>query len=802
MKKYSKLSLKKWHIYLTFCFILFTSSKLSSQILTAWSEGFEGSMAAYSYGSYCGDVICNWADKTCKSFSGSYSLHSASYGSSCTSNTCSSYPNNLCNWFKVTNPIDISCYTDRTFSFRIWREMGSNDIVVLNVKYNSGSWQTIAEYAGSDKSWAYKSFSIPSYANNMEWQFDFITNDIGYSEDGAFIDDMKITGTPIVPSSFILVATQNTCGQAEIQWTDASGATKYIIKRDGSTIATVGSGTTSYTDDNLSAGIYQYCVKAINDCSHDYGIQVCIDAQVISNSTAPTNASASPSNICSGNSTTISKSGGSLGTGASWKWYKGSCGGTYVGTGASITVSPKSTTTYYVRAEGDCGNTTCKSVTVTVNSSPSAPSSVTASDGTYCDKVAISWSSVSGATSYELWYDEGGSTGFITSTSSTSYNYASASTSSVEYRVYAANSCGSSSPSYGSDYGYKNSIPSAPSSVEATDGTYCDRVEITWNSVAGATYYTVKRGSTTLTNSTTSTSYSDYNGTEGTTYTYQVYANNSCGQSSSTSNTGYRQCGSAPVANFYANPISGDAFLSVSFYDQSTNDPTSWSWNFGDGNTSTQQSPKHTYTNAGTYTVTLSVSNSYGSDSESKTDYITVIQPGVAPIADFSASTTSGAAPLTVAFFDSSSNSPTSWSWNFGDGTTDTQQNPSHTYYSDGAYTVTLTANNLYGSDSEIKTSYIQVGPNSFGNISTLKNFTIYPNPVDDHLQIELEIIIPIDYQLSMINSAGKQVYEETYKNEYGRIKNMIDLKDLTLGIYILKFETSEGIFTRQVIVK
>lgn len=83
-------------------------------------------------------------------------------------------------------------------------------------------------------------------------------------------------------------------------------------------------------------------------------------------STAPSSITGT-SPICNGSSSTLSVSGGSLGTNAAWKWYSGSCGGTPVGTGSSISVSPVTTTTYYVRAEGDCNTTTCVSFTVNVN---------------------------------------------------------------------------------------------------------------------------------------------------------------------------------------------------------------------------------------------------------------------------------------------------------------------------------------------------------------------------------------------------------------------------------------------------
>ncbi|AKB34216.1 cell surface protein [Methanosarcina siciliae HI350] len=79
------------------------------------------------------------------------------------------------------------------------------------------------------------------------------------------------------------------------------------------------------------------------------------------------------------------------------------------------------------------------------------------------------------------------------------------------------------------------------------------------------------------------------------------------------------------------------------------------------------------------------------------------------PVADFNAAPLSGNSPLTVNFTDDSTGSPTSWSWDFGDGTNSTEQNPSHTYNSTGNYTVSLTVSNDGGSDSEVKIDYITV---------------------------------------------------------------------------------------------
>jgi PKD repeat protein len=96
----------------------------------------------------------------------------------------------------------------------------------------------------------------------------------------------------------------------------------------------------------------------------------------------------------------------------------------------------------------------------------------------------------------------------------------------------------------------------------------------------------------------------------------------------------------APVAAFSGSPLTGTAPLTVHFTDQSTNSPTSWTWNFGDNTaTSSAQNPSHTYTSAGTYSVMLTVANAAGSNTLTRTNYITVNAP-VTP--DFSLSASPG----------------------------------------------------------------------------------------------------------------------------------------------------------------
>ncbi len=168
-----------------------------------------------------------------------------------------------------------------------------------------------------------------------------------------------------------------------------------------------------------------------------------------------------------------------------------------------------------------------------------------------------------------------------------------------------------------------------------------------------------------------------------------------------------------PVAGFSGTPLTGNAPLPVSFTDASTNLPTSWSWTFGDGDTtnSTVQNPVHRYSNAGIYNVSLTATNAGGSGSTTKTNYVN-ISPALSAVS-FTGTPTSGSIPLVVNFTDTSTNSPTSWLWSFGDGdtTNSTVQNPVHQYTAVGIYNVTLTATNAGGSNSTTRSGYISVNP-------------------------------------------------------------------------------------------
>ncbi len=129
--------------------------------------------------------------------------------------------------------------------------------------------------------------------------------------------------------------------------------------------------------------------------------------------------------------------------------------------------------------------------------------------------------------------------------------------------------------------------------------------------------------------------------------------------------------------------------LDVQFASQSTGDIVAFMWDFGDGATSNEQNPLHTYPGGGTYTVTLTVGSADGR-SDSRTLDVTVAAPVTAQFS-------SQVAGLNVQFTDQSSGPVVGYLWDFGDGTTATEQNPLHSYPAIGTYTVSLTVTDANG---------------------------------------------------------------------------------------------------------
>ncbi|HNW89759.1 MAG TPA: hypothetical protein PKN48_08845, partial [Bacteroidales bacterium] len=256
---------------------------------------------------------------------------------------------------------------------------------------------------------------------------------------------------------------------------------------------------------------------------------------VNSNSVAPTGISIASNGTCVGATKTLTVSGGSLGTGASWQWYTGGCGTTYLGSGSSISVNPSSNTTYYVLASGTCNTTACASATVSVATASVAPTGISiASNGTCVGTsktLTVSGGSL-GTGAVWQWFTGGCGTTSVGTGTSISVNPASNTT----YYVRASGTCNTTGCA--SNTVSVSTAPGTPTSPSGS-GTGTTTATISWAANGGSpspTYYwsvyAVGSGNAYITgSSTTGTSVGVTGLLCGITYYFTVYASNTCGSS-------------------------------------------------------------------------------------------------------------------------------------------------------------------------------------------------------------------------------------------------------------------------------
>jgi PKD repeat protein len=201
-------------------------------------------------------------------------------------------------------------------------------------------------------------------------------------------------------------------------------------------------------------------------------------------------------------------------------------------------------------------------------------------------------------------------------------------------------------------------------------------------------------------NSSTQTNPNHTYATDGV-YTVVLSATNACGTVTSSSTV---TIVTPPTAGFNATQTSGCAPFTVQFNNTSSSNSVNFDWQFPGGNpaSSTAQNPTVVYNTPGVYTVILTASNSAGSNTATQVNYITV---GTTPVAGFTSVTNAD-----VATFTNTTQNGVSYSWNFGDGESSTEANPSHVYANDGTYTVVLTATNACGTSTFTQNVVIVTG--------------------------------------------------------------------------------------------
>ncbi|PWE01257.1 PKD domain-containing protein [Marinilabilia rubra] len=170
-----------------------------------------------------------------------------------------------------------------------------------------------------------------------------------------------------------------------------------------------------------------------------------------------------------------------------------------------------------------------------------------------------------------------------------------------------------------------------------------------------------------------------------------------------------------PQAEAQVDPFNNEGCspMDISFNNTSINADT-YQWSFGDGSASSSESPNHIFEASGiipdTFTVILDARNSYGCND--KEQYEVIANP--IPSAIFNASELAGCSPLEISFTNNSTEA-TTYSWSFGDGSTESiEENPTHTFLNSEnfvqSFLTELTAENGYGCTDQ-HSAYISVYP-------------------------------------------------------------------------------------------
>jgi titin len=337
----------------------------------------------------------------------------------------------------------------------------------------------------------------------------------------------------------------NQCWGVAITWNNLSYEDSFIVKRDGSRIGAKGANVLRFDDSTAVVGtVYSYTVSAKNRC----GEGTVSDANPGNRKSRPglvTGLAASDTSC-----TVIHLSWNSLANTDSFRIYRN---GVYLTRVTSVTTAyndnpAAGTYGYRILPVNTCGLGDTSAVdSGTRKAPPPAVATVTASDSSSCDTVTITWTNIANEDGYKVYRTPvaGGTTDTlsltvpadctrfwdVTATPGVLYNYG----------VRAFNSCGNGVTST-TDPGSRKARPGTPGNVQATDGTNCTGVVISWGNVAHEDSFTVFRNAVRIGRTGKDTlTFTDLTAdTFNTRYGYSIMACNACGCSTSVVDSGYR----------------------------------------------------------------------------------------------------------------------------------------------------------------------------------------------------------------------------------------------------------------------
>ena len=603
-----------------------------------------------------------------------------------------------------------------------------------------------------------------------------------YTTDGTYTITMtatnecgSVTTTETItivtaPTVLFTANVQSGCAPMTVTFTDQSTGTvtSWLWEITGATPASSTDQNPTFTFD--TPGVYDVSLTVTNASGNYFLTQ----PQMIVVATTP--IAAFDTNQSGGVYSFTNNSVGA--TSYAWDFGDGSMMSTDMN--PTHTYSSDGTYTVTLTAINDCGSVT-STETVTVISAPSVAFMADVTSG--CAPLTVTFTDLTiGTVDSWAWDIQGG-----TPSTSTDQNPVVTFDTPGTYDVTltATNATGSY-PVTVTSLIVVNGGPNA-----AFDATQSGSIYSFTNNSTGATSYEWDFGDASMTSTEMNPTHTySMSGS----YTVQLIATNACG--ADTTNL-LLAVEAAPMAAFTADTTSGCAPFTVQFTDESAN-ATSWAWQFDGGtpSTSTDQNPSVVYDTPGTYPVSLTSSNGVGMDNVTVNSYIVV---DMAPTADF----TSVVDTSHVDFTNNSvtGNNPT-YLWDFGDGTTSTDENPSHDYpQMNMTYTVTLTITNDCGT-STFENEITVMLSTGIHEISFIDEFNLYPNPNSGQFTIILRGQPKDELQLNLINIIGQYIHKEVIDFTSGNLVKVMNFESLPVGTYIVELKSESEVMYRKVVIE
>ncbi|MCC6767494.1 MAG: T9SS type A sorting domain-containing protein, partial [Bacteroidia bacterium] len=139
-----------------------------------------------------------------------------------------------------------------------------------------------------------------------------------------------------------------------------------------------------------------------------------------------------------------------------------------------------------------------------------------------------------------------------------------------------------------------------------------------------------------------------------------------------------------------------------------------------------------------------------------------------------------------------------SYLWDFGDSTTSTATNPTHTYAGNGFYTIKLIATNvLCGTDTFSVNVDISVG---IGNVEGVDQLQVFPNPTEGLLNLSFQSAEAQTFDIRILDAAGRLVATESFSTMPGKVNRQYDLSDKAKGIYFFSIRSEKGMMNYRIV--